>query len=155
MLIIILMVVIMCQEAHPRQPSSEPKCACLRDPEGMPLFSAAEPQLWIARCKAGAPVMPPSSGRQTWFNPGGESLSYWALWHSASITCKVEKLWFPGCAHPAHWILLPLRLSQAPGYISTKVLLFKEMFSKGTYILHSLLSLNSWWEEPGGLKSSL
>lgn len=36
MLIIILMVVIMWQEAHPRQPSTEPKWASLGDPGDRP-----------------------------------------------------------------------------------------------------------------------
>ena len=39
------MVVIMCQEAHPRQPNAEPRCASLRESQGTAVLSAAEPQL--------------------------------------------------------------------------------------------------------------
>lgn len=39
------MVVIMCQEAHPREPNAEPKRASLRESQGTPVLSAAEPQL--------------------------------------------------------------------------------------------------------------
>lgn len=67
------MVVIMCQEAHPRQPSPEPKCACLGDPGEYLFFESfllLSPSSEWPGVRWEQQVMPLPTTGSGWFNPG-------------------------------------------------------------------------------------